>query len=88
MNDATETRNISDELGANIPFLRRFARAMTGSQQSGDSFAAATLEAILADRSVLDGLDTKTGLFKILYGIWSCAGAPSIAPIPRMSHIR
>jgi CheY-like chemotaxis protein len=76
MNDATEAPGISDILGANIPFLRRYARAMTGSQQSGDTFAAATLEAILADRSVLDGLDTKTGLFKVLYGIWASAGAP------------
>ncbi len=76
MNDAPQTRSISDELGTSIPFLRRFARAMTGSQTSGDTFAAASLEAILADRSVLDGLETKTGLFKVLYGIWASAGAP------------
>lgn len=76
MNDATETQSISDVLGANIPFLRRFARAMTGSQQSGDTFAAATLEAILADRTVLDGTDVKTSLFKVMYGIWTSAGAP------------
>ena len=76
MNDATEQQSISDALGEAIPFLRRFSRAMTGSQQSGDSFAAAALEAILADRSVLDGMDVRTGLFKVLYGIWSSAGAP------------
>jgi DNA-directed RNA polymerase specialized sigma24 family protein len=67
---------MSDALGANIPYLRRFSRAMTGSQQSGDTFAAAALEAILADRSVLEGSDVKVGLFKVLYGIWSSAGAP------------
>jgi CheY-like chemotaxis protein len=49
---------------------------MTGSQSSGDRFAAAALEAILADRSVLDGTDVKTGVFKVLYRIWSSAGAP------------
>ena len=76
MNDATATRSVSDELGEAIPFLRRYARALTGSQASGDKFAAASLEAILADRSVLDGLNTKVGLFKVLYGIWSSAGAP------------
>lgn len=76
MTDATQTRSISDELGDNIPYLRRFARAMTGSQTSGDTFAAAALEAILTDRSVLDGTDTKTGLFRVLYGIWASAGAP------------
>ncbi|NNK15921.1 MAG: response regulator [Sulfitobacter sp.] len=76
MSDASQDHHISDQLGANIPYLRRFSRAMTGSQQSGDTFAAATLEAILADRSILDGHDVKTGLFKVLYGIWASAGAP------------
>jgi len=76
MSDVTNEQSVSDQLGANIPYLRRFSRAMTGSQTSGDSFAAAALEAILADRSVLDGADVKTGLFKVLYGIWASAGAP------------
>lgn len=76
MTDTPQTRSISDELGDNIPYLRRFARAMTGSQKSGDTFAAAALEAILVDRSVLDGMEVKTGLFKVLYGIWASAGAP------------
>jgi CheY-like chemotaxis protein len=76
MSDASPDQGISDQLGANIPYLRRFSRAMTGSQKSGDAFAAAALEAILADRSVLDDIDVKTGLFKVLYGIWASAGAP------------
>jgi DNA-directed RNA polymerase specialized sigma24 family protein len=76
MSDAAADQSVSDQLGANIPYLRRFARAMTGSQQTGDTFASAALEAILVDRSVLDGYDVKTGLFKVLYGIWASAGAP------------
>ena len=76
MSDAAQSHSVSDQLGANIPYLRRFSRAMTGSQQSGDAFAAAALEAILADRSLLDGVEVKTGLFKVLYGIWASAGAP------------
>ena len=73
MNDiASQT----DQLGTAIPFLRRFARAMTGTQSSGDRYAAAALEAILADRSVLDGMEVKVGLFKVLYRIWATAGAP------------
>lgn len=76
MSDTDKHNSISDALGTNIPFLRRFSRAMTGSQQSGDTFAAAALEAILADRSILQGDDVKTALFKVLYGIWASAGAP------------
>jgi len=76
MSDANSEQSVSDQLGTYIPYLRRYARALTGSQTSGDTFAAASLEAILTDRSVLDGVDVKTGLFRVLYGIWSSAGAP------------
>lgn len=76
MSDRSKSQDISSQLATHLPYLRRFARAMTGSQSSGDSFAAATLEAILTDASVLDGVDVKTGLFRALYRIWSSAGAP------------
>ena len=76
MSDQSNPVDVSAALAEQLPYLRRFARAVTGSQSSGDSFAAATLEAILADRSVLDGVDVKTGLFRALYQIWSSAGAP------------
>ncbi len=76
MNDTAPNSQVSDELGKTIPYLRRFSRAITGSQQSGDYFAAAALEAILADRSILEGGDLRTALFKVLFGIWSSAGAP------------
>ena len=32
-----------------VPLLRRYARALTGSQASGDAYVAATLEALIAD---------------------------------------
>ena len=35
-----------------LPFLRRYARALTGSQQSGDAYVTAALEAVIADPSV------------------------------------
>ena len=76
MSDAPSTSNLSEQVGTFIPYLRRYARALTGSQTSGDTFAAATLEAILADRTALEGTDVKTGLFRVLYGIWASAGAP------------
>ncbi|MEM1075822.1 MAG: response regulator [Pseudomonadota bacterium] len=76
MSDDTQNENFSSILAGHLPYLRRFARAMTGSRSSGDTFAAAALEAILTDRSVLDGVDSKTGLFRVLYRIWSSAGAP------------
>ncbi|MEM7487987.1 MAG: response regulator, partial [Pseudomonadota bacterium] len=65
------------EISHALPYLRRYARALTGAQVSGDNYAAATLEAILSDRSVLeDGNDAKTALFRTFHGIWISTGAP------------
>ena len=47
------TTDTTAEISKALPYLRRYARALTGSQSSGDNYAAATLEAVLADRSIL-----------------------------------
>jgi DNA-directed RNA polymerase specialized sigma24 family protein len=55
-----------------MPYLRRFARALSGSQSSGDAYAAATLEAILGgEASLTDELDPRPDLYRILLQIWS-----------------
>ncbi len=54
-----------------VPFLRRYARALTGSQTSGDAYVTATLEALLADRSVLDEqAGARVALFRLFTKIW------------------
>jgi len=59
-------------LAPHLPYVRRFARALTGSQASGDAYASATLEAILQDPSALaEHLDTRTALFRVLLKVWS-----------------
>ncbi len=40
---------ISSLVGPQIPLLRRYARALSGSQESGDAYVAALLETLLAD---------------------------------------
>jgi DNA-directed RNA polymerase specialized sigma24 family protein len=71
--------DLSSEVGAALPYLRRYARALTGSQSSGDNYAAATLEAVLADRSVVqDASSAKAGLFAMFHGIWVTTGAPVV----------
>jgi CheY-like chemotaxis protein len=61
----------------NLPYLRRYARALTGNQGAGDNFAAATLEAILEDTNTLHvDDDPKVGLFHAFHLVWSSAGAP------------
>ena len=69
--------DLAQSIGRELPFLRRYARALTGSQRAGDNYAAATLEAILTDRSVLDGEDDlRIALFKTFHVIWHSSGQP------------
>jgi CheY-like chemotaxis protein len=76
MNLSSQDR-LSDTIGKSLPFLRRYGRALTGSQTSGDKFAAATLEVIIADMSVMDTIpDPKVALFHAFHRLWSSAGAP------------
>jgi DNA-directed RNA polymerase specialized sigma24 family protein len=77
MNSSQAQPDIANSIGAHLPYLRRYARAITGSQSSGDNYAVATLEAILADPSVFDGdLPPKAALFRVFHTIWHSSGAP------------
>ena len=66
--------SIGAEVAAHLPFLRRYARALTGSQSTGDAFVQATLEAALADESVADSLrGGRVPLYKTFNKVWSSA---------------
>jgi DNA-directed RNA polymerase specialized sigma24 family protein len=45
--------SITDQIGPHLPYLRRFARALCGTQDSGDAYVVATLETLVADPSAL-----------------------------------
>ena len=45
--------SVSQAIGAQIPHLRRFARALAGSQEGGDAYVAEALEAVIADPSLI-----------------------------------
>jgi CheY-like chemotaxis protein len=81
---------LSAKIAQQLPFLRRYARALTGTQRTGDAYAAATLEAIIEDRGVLDeGLDLRVALFRAFHLIWNSAGAPVEMPeraLERAAH--
>ena len=58
-----------------VPRLRRYARALTGSQQSGDAYVAATLEALVEDPSLLADEENPTvAIFRVFTGIWNSVG--------------
>ncbi len=77
MPDTKQQAPISEIVGGLLPYLRRYARALTGSQSTGDRYAAATLESIISDRSAFqDDLAPKVALFRAFHAIWTSAGAP------------
>ncbi|ABC64135.1 response regulator [Erythrobacter litoralis] len=62
----------SQKIAANLPYLRRYARALTGSQQTGDTFVRATLEAAIADESLKqDVSEGRVPLYKAFNALWS-----------------
>jgi len=44
-------KTFTDHVAAQLPYLRRYARALTGSQKRGDNYTIATIDAISRDRS-------------------------------------
>ena len=81
----------SQAVAQHLPYLRRYARALSGSQASGDAYVAATLEALVQDPKVLDtGLSTRIALYRLFTKIWnsvalngkSSGGSPS-QPVER-----
>jgi DNA-directed RNA polymerase specialized sigma24 family protein len=66
--------SIGAEVASHLPFLRRYARALTGSQSTGDAFVRATLEAALADSDLADSLrGGRVPLYKAFTKVWSSA---------------
>jgi len=66
--------SLGQQLAPHLPFLRRYARALTGSQSHGDNFVRATLQAIVAAPDDFPaGIDSRLGLYKTFHAIWSSA---------------
>jgi DNA-directed RNA polymerase specialized sigma24 family protein len=62
----------SQAVAQHLPYLRRYARALTGNQSSGDAYVAATLEALIQDPSVLETTSsTRIALYKLFTKIWN-----------------
>jgi DNA-directed RNA polymerase specialized sigma24 family protein len=66
-------------LGTELPYLRRYARALTGSQKMGDAAVRETLEALLeAPDEFDDERPARSELFRVFHKLWS---ADSIRPL-------
>ncbi len=62
----------SQLVAEHLPLLRRYSRALTGSQTAGDAYVGAMLEALLQDQSLLDEQHgARAGLFRLFTQIWN-----------------
>ncbi|HWW48712.1 MAG TPA: response regulator [Xanthobacteraceae bacterium] len=65
----------SQVVAEHLPMLRRYARALTGNQSSGDAYVAAMLEALLQDQSLLrEKFGPRVELFRLFTQIWNVVG--------------
>ncbi|MGJ4881109.1 response regulator [Bradyrhizobium sp. HKCCYLRH2060] len=62
----------SQLVAEHLPLLRRYARALTGSQGSGDAYVGAMLEALIQDPALLDErYGPRAALFRLFTQIWN-----------------
>lgn len=87
---------LGEELRGHLPYLRRYARALTGSQQHGDNFVHTTLEVIVAAPGEFRSADgTRIDLYRNFHRIWESAyidegedGDEGEHPLVRAAHRR
>ncbi len=64
--------SIAREITPHLPYLRRFSRALNGTQDGGDAYVVATLEALISDPSVFSAdIPARNALYKIFLKLWS-----------------
>ena len=85
--------SVSQQIGAFLPFLRRYARALTGNQGSGDAYVAATIEAMIQDPALAKlGPNPKVSLYRIFSKIWNSvaintSGSTKDVRLPADQHL-
>jgi len=67
--------SLVEQLGPHLPYLRRYARALTGDQKSGDQYVKASLQALAAGEAELEELPPRVALYKLFQAIWGATGA-------------
>jgi len=71
---------LSMRIAPHLPYLRRFSRAVSGSQTSGDAYVAAVLEALIADTTIFpEASSDRIALYKLFSRLFSS----SSVEIPR-----
>ena len=78
--------SLSASIAPHLPYLRRFSRAVSGSQASGDALVAAMLEALIADANIFpNASNERIALYQVFAKLFTSVnikvpdGAPDTA---------
>jgi CheY-like chemotaxis protein len=86
----------AESLAPNLPYLRRYARALTGSQKNGDDCVRAALSALLTGKCHLPAdAPTRLALYRLFHIIWADtsdelnrSSCPEIIPLTPEQRLR
>jgi CheY-like chemotaxis protein len=68
--------SLLDRLGPHLPYVRRYARALTGDQNTGDNYVRVALEALAAGQRTQDeAMSPRVALYNVFHSIWVTSGA-------------
>lgn len=74
---------IADRVGPLLPTLRRYARALSGSQGSGDTYVRAMLETLITDpREWNSAVSPRLAAFQLFHRVWSAIGQEIVVAVP------
>lgn len=58
-------------IAPHVPYLRRYARALCGSQEAGDAYVAAVLETLMENKAELNpNVDSRAAVYQVFSAIW------------------
>ena len=70
-NHLIDKMGLSGIVTPHLPYLRRYARALTGGQASGDTYVAALIESLIVEPGLLQSKsDSKIALYYALSRLW------------------
>jgi CheY-like chemotaxis protein len=82
----SDTVSKSQAIAQHVPYLRRYARALTGNQALGDSYVTATLEKLVREpHRLTEAAQSKVELFRTFSAIWNSTKLSGGAEVVDMS---
>ncbi len=76
--------SVATDISPHLPYLRRFARTLSGTQSSGDIYVVTTLEALIADPDAFPrNMPVRNALYKVFLSLWTSANVQKRSiPVP------